>query len=185
MTASQETAAMPARTPACRKTFPAFPHKQPYSVQVDFMKHLYLVLQAGGVGLFESPTGTGKTLSLICSALQWLEDRNCEDELLEALGDKQAGGSKEEHDQDRASGKDEEDPDWMRDWQQPSTKPVLKTAPQPWRKLPPARTAKSTCKACRLDHPQCMWQWVDQAHPPPSLSFCTHPLSLSPTGNRG
>ncbi|KAK9843489.1 hypothetical protein WJX81_005623 [Elliptochloris bilobata] len=39
------------------------------------MRSLYATLEAGGVGLFESPTGTGKTLSLICSTLQWLEDR--------------------------------------------------------------------------------------------------------------
>lgn len=36
--------------------FPAFPFT-PYSIQMDFMKELYAVLERGGIGLFESPTG--------------------------------------------------------------------------------------------------------------------------------
>ncbi|XP_072810785.1 ATP-dependent DNA helicase DDX11 isoform X3 [Vicugna pacos] len=46
----------------------------PYSIQKDFMAALYQVLEAGKVGIFESPTGTGKSLSLICGALSWLRD---------------------------------------------------------------------------------------------------------------
>lgn len=30
----------------------------PYDIQVKFMCHLYTVLENGGVGIFESPTGT-------------------------------------------------------------------------------------------------------------------------------
>ena len=30
----------------------------PYDIQEDFMKTLYRVLENGGVGIFESPTGT-------------------------------------------------------------------------------------------------------------------------------
>ncbi|KAK9816819.1 hypothetical protein WJX72_005361 [[Myrmecia] bisecta] len=56
------------------RSFPAFPY-QPYGIQTEFMQHLYATLEKGGIGLFESPTGTGKTLSLICSALQWLADK--------------------------------------------------------------------------------------------------------------
>uniref|UniRef100_A0A8C8VL55 DEAD/H-box helicase 11 n=1 Tax=Pelusios castaneus TaxID=367368 RepID=A0A8C8VL55_9SAUR len=53
-------------------TFP-FPYT-PYSIQEDFMAELYRVLEEGKVGIFESPTGTGKSLSLICGALSWLRD---------------------------------------------------------------------------------------------------------------
>ena len=44
----------------------------PYSLQLSFMEKLYQCLDDGGVGVFESPTGTGKSLSLICGALRWL-----------------------------------------------------------------------------------------------------------------
>uniref|UniRef100_A0A8C5L055 ATP-dependent DNA helicase DDX11 n=1 Tax=Jaculus jaculus TaxID=51337 RepID=A0A8C5L055_JACJA len=46
----------------------------PYSIQKKFMAELYQVLEAGKIGIFESPTGTGKSLSLICGALSWLRD---------------------------------------------------------------------------------------------------------------
>lgn len=70
------------------------------------MESMYATLETGGVGLFESPTGciyrqqthlstnnaspssnhfklsagTGKTLSLICSIFQWLEDKQPHDD---------------------------------------------------------------------------------------------------------
>ncbi|XP_042324008.1 ATP-dependent DNA helicase DDX11 isoform X2 [Sceloporus undulatus] len=50
-----------------------FPYT-PYSIQEEFMTKLYQVLEAGKIGIFESPTGTGKSLSLICGALSWLRD---------------------------------------------------------------------------------------------------------------
>ncbi|XP_038636561.1 ATP-dependent DNA helicase DDX11 [Scyliorhinus canicula] len=50
-----------------------FPFK-PYSIQEEFMTALYNVIEAGKIGIFESPTGTGKSLSLICGALTWLRD---------------------------------------------------------------------------------------------------------------
>ncbi|KAM6960985.1 ATP-dependent DNA helicase DDX11 [Aplochiton taeniatus] len=50
-----------------------FPY-QPYTIQQEFMQALYAALENGKVGIFESPTGTGKSLSLICGALSWLRD---------------------------------------------------------------------------------------------------------------
>ncbi|CAI5664321.1 ATP-dependent DNA helicase DDX11 [Oreochromis niloticus] len=55
-----------------RAEFP-FPY-QPYNIQEEFMQALYSALDKGKVGIFESPTGTGKSLSLICGALSWLRD---------------------------------------------------------------------------------------------------------------
>ncbi|KAF8117026.1 hypothetical protein N665_0012s0041 [Sinapis alba] len=83
-----------------KQEFPAFPY-EPYSIQIDFMNALFHFLDKGGVSMLESPTGTGKSLSIICSALQWLIDR------------KEKGGN------NSASDKvvdDESEPDWIRNF---------------------------------------------------------------------
>ncbi|KAK7205465.1 helicase C-terminal domain-containing protein [Myxozyma melibiosi] len=46
----------------------------PYKIQLDFMNALYDTIEEGKIGIFESPTGTGKSLSLICGAMTWLRD---------------------------------------------------------------------------------------------------------------
>ncbi|KAL4792303.1 helicase C-terminal domain-containing protein [Aspergillus venezuelensis] len=46
----------------------------PYDIQLQFMQSLYACLEDGKVAIFESPTGTGKSLSLICGSLTWLRD---------------------------------------------------------------------------------------------------------------
>ncbi|KAG5981508.1 hypothetical protein E4U55_002863 [Claviceps digitariae] len=48
----------------------------PYNVQEEFMRTVYGVLEqgAGQIGILESPTGTGKSLSLICASLTWLRN---------------------------------------------------------------------------------------------------------------
>ncbi|XP_043238264.1 ATP-dependent DNA helicase DDX11-like [Amphibalanus amphitrite] len=46
----------------------------PYKAQEDFMKNLYKALEEKKLGIFESPTGTGKSLALICGAVRWLRD---------------------------------------------------------------------------------------------------------------
>ncbi|ODQ67512.1 ATP-dependent RNA helicase CHL1 [Nadsonia fulvescens var. elongata DSM 6958] len=41
---------------------------------MDFMNAMYETLESKKIGIFESPTETGKTLSLICSSMTWLRD---------------------------------------------------------------------------------------------------------------
>ncbi|KAG6459790.1 hypothetical protein O3G_MSEX011615 [Manduca sexta] len=47
---------------------------QPYAIQEKFMKELYITIDKQRLGIFESPTGTGKSLSICCGALQWLKN---------------------------------------------------------------------------------------------------------------
>ncbi|KAK2839302.1 hypothetical protein FQN49_006272 [Arthroderma sp. PD_2] len=80
----------------------------PYDIQTQFMDALYGCIEDGGVGIFESPTGTvcnfvyipvlgvGKSLSLICGSLAWLRDHKRSVFL-------------EQADEDG----DDEEPDWM------------------------------------------------------------------------
>lgn len=48
-----------------------FPFK-PYPVQEEYMAKVIECLQNSKHGVLESPTGTGKTLSLLCSSISWL-----------------------------------------------------------------------------------------------------------------
>lgn len=45
---------------------------EPYDVQRAYMEKVIDCLQSGAHGMLESPTGTGKTLSLLCATLAWL-----------------------------------------------------------------------------------------------------------------
>ncbi|KAK8936340.1 DNA repair helicase UVH6 [Platanthera zijinensis] len=87
-----------------REDFPAFPF-EPYPIQIDFMSFLYESLNRGGVAMLESPTGTGKTLSIICSALQWIVDQR-----------KRQQPQCEKATSDTKSRDYDEEPDWMRDF---------------------------------------------------------------------
>ncbi|XP_046916905.2 LOW QUALITY PROTEIN: regulator of telomere elongation helicase 1 [Dermatophagoides farinae] len=51
-----------------------FPFK-PYDIQIDYMRSVIKALNSRQNALLESPTGTGKTLSLLCSTLAWLENQ--------------------------------------------------------------------------------------------------------------
>ena len=51
------------------------------------MQAVYDCIEEGKVGIFESPTGTGKSLSLICGSLTWLREhkRQTFDEAIAAV----------------------------------------------------------------------------------------------------
>jgi regulator of telomere elongation helicase 1 len=48
-----------------------FPYK-PYKIQVDYMASVIKALNNRDHALLQSPTGTGKTLCLLCACLGWL-----------------------------------------------------------------------------------------------------------------
>lgn len=50
-----------------------FPRK-PYNVQLELVGAIQHAIEQRAVGLLESPTGTGKTLSIICGVLSWIVD---------------------------------------------------------------------------------------------------------------
>ena len=55
-------------------TFP-FPYPQPYGIQTQLMTQLWKTIENARLGIFESPTGTGKSLSIICGSVHWLVER--------------------------------------------------------------------------------------------------------------
>ncbi|VDM40911.1 unnamed protein product [Toxocara canis] len=50
----------------------SFPFR-PYDIQLSLMREIRQCIEDGKIGIFESPTGTGKSLSTICATLSWLE----------------------------------------------------------------------------------------------------------------
>lgn len=54
---------------------PVFFPFQPYDTQKEYMQDVIECLNNGKHALLESPTGTGKTLSLLCSVLGWLQNQ--------------------------------------------------------------------------------------------------------------
>uniref|UniRef100_A0AAR2LXY8 Helicase ATP-binding domain-containing protein n=1 Tax=Pygocentrus nattereri TaxID=42514 RepID=A0AAR2LXY8_PYGNA len=108
-----------------------FPFK-PYPIQERFMEALYAALEQRKVGIFESPTGTGKSLSLICGALTWLrdfEEKKREEAatlLQHSERDRKGGGGENVCNGVQKSGQEEErgssgattEPDWVSEFVQ-------------------------------------------------------------------
>lgn len=65
----------------------------PYPCQIDYMNKVIECLQKGENGILESPTGTGKTLCLLCSSLAWQESRKAQTELNKQVSVSQLLGS--------------------------------------------------------------------------------------------
>ncbi|KAJ2567550.1 ATP-dependent DNA helicase chl1 [Coemansia sp. RSA 1822] len=76
----------------------SFPISTPYGIQVEFMQRLFETLERGEFGIFESPTGTGKSLSIICGSLTWLAHHHA-----------RAPSTTDDNDDDR--------PSWVRDYE--------------------------------------------------------------------
>uniref|UniRef100_A0AC35FLR0 Helicase ATP-binding domain-containing protein n=1 Tax=Panagrolaimus sp. PS1159 TaxID=55785 RepID=A0AC35FLR0_9BILA len=53
----------------------SFPFK-PYSTQLRLMNDMNEILKNRGIGIFESPTGTGKSLTSLCAVLTFVENEN-------------------------------------------------------------------------------------------------------------
>ena len=52
-----------------------FPYEKPYPAQKQMMAKIIAALKNKENALLESPTGSGKSLALLCSVLGWVEKR--------------------------------------------------------------------------------------------------------------
>ncbi|WVW82792.1 hypothetical protein I302_104803 [Kwoniella bestiolae CBS 10118] len=82
-------------------SFP-FPYPQPYDIQLDLMKVVFRAIEDRKIGIVESPTGTGKSLTLLTSTLTWLEQHQ------QRLSNSFVEGLREKMKKD-----DPDEPDWV------------------------------------------------------------------------
>lgn len=80
----------------------------PYKVQRELMDAITSAIDTRSFGLFESPTGTGKTLSVICATLSWLVDHRLDPQAHAALRSAEEHGSEEVEPQPPKA-----EPDWV------------------------------------------------------------------------
>ncbi|KAF1784083.1 P-loop containing nucleoside triphosphate hydrolase [Phytophthora cactorum] len=99
--------------------FFSFPY-EPYSIQLDLMRQIWVTLENGHCGIFESPTGTGKSISLICGALTWLTKHTDE------YGLQQSGVKVESIATETDKSKKSAEPSWLDDFEQKSADRELK-----------------------------------------------------------
>lgn len=90
-----------------QSTFPC----DPYSIQLDFSLKLYETISTKKLGIFQSPTGTGKSLSIICGAFSWFVDNKSNFEYL-----KQCKQRREATINDISQDSDTDSNDGLPDW---------------------------------------------------------------------
>lgn len=84
------------------------PFDKPYKVQMQLMEQIYDTIDGDyKIGLFESPTGTGKTLSLICSTMTWLREFKKMKHDAELKKKLDSGNQTDDDD-------DDDEPDWVK-----------------------------------------------------------------------
>ncbi|RXK42015.1 chromosome transmission fidelity protein 1 [Tremella mesenterica] len=79
-----------------------FPYAEPYDIQVELMRTVFRALEDGKIAIVESPTGTGKSLTLLTATLTWLRDH-------EERADKEV----EESLRTKLQAEDPDDPPWV------------------------------------------------------------------------
>ncbi|KAG7393612.1 ATP-dependent DNA helicase chl1 [Phytophthora pseudosyringae] len=109
--ASASATAAPASVDAMDGAFFSFPY-EPYSIQLDLMRQIWTTLERGHCGIFESPTGTGKSISLICGALTWLAKHTDEYGLLQSVAKADTTAAESE------TPKESAEPSWLGDFEQ-------------------------------------------------------------------
>ncbi|KAI9019056.1 helicase C-terminal domain-containing protein [Hyaloraphidium curvatum] len=89
----------------------AFPFP-PYPIQLEFMTSLYTAIEAKKqVAIFESPTGTGKSLSLLCGSLRWLKDN--QQRMVDAKRAAALRSAAQESTNVADTLRDDDEPDWV------------------------------------------------------------------------
>jgi hypothetical protein len=114
----------------------------PYDIQLEFMKHLYNCVETHGLGLFESPTGTGKTLSIISGLIAWLRHHEAAEEAARLEIERQHHVEEARSDKENDPGGSE--PAWLRD---SSVSPTKAPAPAPGDAAGAAGTASAGPRA--------------------------------------
>ncbi|EUB63503.1 Putative ATP-dependent RNA helicase DDX11-like protein [Echinococcus granulosus] len=75
-TQSTEYGEVPSFETLTRTEFPGFPYSTLYPQQNSLMRFLYASLASSKCSIIESPTGTGKSVTLLTTSLHWLLDHN-------------------------------------------------------------------------------------------------------------